>query len=63
MKMKPFRCENRIYKMPEKHCAFCKHCIDFYYDYTHGPYLFICEKDGQGYENCNQFEEEDGETE
>ena len=25
------------------HCVFCKYCTDMFYDYTNGPYLFMCE--------------------
>lgn len=25
-------------------CPVCKHCTDIYWDYTNGPYMFICSK-------------------
>ncbi len=39
-------------------CIFCKHCSDVFIDYVRGPYLFACEKGGEDYKTCNQFEEE-----
>ena len=39
----------KVYKCKEyevvahKHsCFFCKNCTDIFYDYTHGPYMFLC---------------------
>ena len=29
--------------MPKHHCLFCQHCTDWFYDYTNGPYAFICD--------------------
>lgn len=29
--------------LPEKHCVFCTHCTDVYWDFTNGPYLCFCE--------------------
>jgi hypothetical protein len=41
---KHFECENgKTYAFPKTHCVFCKHCADIFYDYTYGPYMFICE--------------------
>jgi hypothetical protein len=28
---------------PKKHCLFCAHCTDWFWDYTSGPYAYICE--------------------
>jgi len=33
---------------PDKSCAFCKHCNDLFYDYTSGPYMFLCDEDQNG---------------
>lgn len=44
VKTKNFHCENgAIYSAPEKCGLFCKHCTDIVYDYTHGPYMLMCE--------------------
>ena len=29
--------------LPINACVFCKHCSDFFYDYTNGPYLIACD--------------------
>lgn len=34
-----------VYKFPTTHCVFCKHCKDLFWDYTNGPYMFMCDKD------------------
>ena len=39
------------YKCPSKCCLFCKYCTDIFVDYTHGPYMIICEKF-----NVNQYD-------
>lgn len=50
------------YWCPEKSCVFCNHCSDVYYDYSHGPYGFACDKhDGDAVSegcrgNCKDFE-------
>jgi hypothetical protein len=34
---------------PVNSCVFCDHCTDIYYDYSNGPYMFVCELDeGKG---------------
>ena len=30
-------------QLPDNACVFCKGCSDFFYDYTNGPYLILCE--------------------
>lgn len=46
-------------QLPDKCCAFCKHCPDFFYDYTNGPYLFCCDLDlePRKWETCTSFED------
>ena len=40
---KLFECENgKTYEAHKRSCLFCKHCTDIFYDYTNGPYMFIC---------------------
>ena len=56
--MKDFECANgRVYKFPENHCAFCEHCRDIIYDYTNGPYCFLCHFGGD-FKTCGKFKEE-----
>lgn len=58
--IKPFKCENgKNYIFPEEHCVFCKYCTDIFWDYTNGPYMFICDVDGGKYTTCGKFEEEE----
>lgn len=41
---KQFECRSgKVYLFPKTHCVFCKHCTNMFYDYTNGPYIFICE--------------------
>lgn len=50
-----------------KSCFFCDHCKDIFWDYSNGPYLFLCdEKFGENdvirkglSGNCNSFKEGD----
>lgn len=59
LEKKVFTCENgRRYLFPARHCAFCKHCTDIFYDYTHGPYMFICDLGKDDFRTCGKFEEE-----
>lgn len=30
---------------PKGGCIFCKHCTDFFWDFTNGPYMFLCSLD------------------
>ena len=41
---KTYECE--YYKVTaHKHsCFFCEYCTDVWWDYTHGPYMWHCEK-------------------
>ena len=52
----------------DKDCIFCKHC-DTLWDYTNGPYVFLCRKDRTECSEaktpeehtCELFEEDEGE--
>lgn len=45
--------------MPERSCVFCEHCLSVFWDYTHGVYMCICEKELYGLDGkCDSFEEE-----
>lgn len=57
--MKKFKCENgNIYKFPNRHCAFCENCEAIIYDYTHGPYMFLCNLGLGDYKTCKKFKKE-----
>ena len=53
-----------------KNCLICKHCTDIFWDYTHGPYMTVCENSCNGEGDlseetnlgteCDLFELEDG---
>ena len=66
--MREFFCSNgKIYGLPDKCCAFCANCTDIYYDYTNGPYWFLCKGNHQKEPlqltvNCRFFINEDGDT-
>ena len=57
--MRIFKCENGFeYKCSDTACVFCDHCTDIFYDYTHGPYLLLCELHDQALNNgsgCEHF--------
>lgn len=55
--LKKYECEYYTCMAPCNHCLFCKHCTDVFFDYSNGPYLFICEL-GKNYGECVDFEEE-----
>lgn len=61
--MRDFKaCTGITYIAPDDCCLFCKHCTDIFLDYTHGPYLMLCEKreDQEKYYQggCPDFNEE-----
>lgn len=43
--MRIYDCEHYIAYVPETSCFFCDHCTDILFDYTHGPYAFVCDID------------------
>jgi len=60
--MKVFECEYYTVRAHKHSCFFCSHCTDIFYDYTNGPYLFICDI-GRDIETafkgqCNKFEDD-----
>lgn len=57
--MKIYRCDNgKYYGGPQKSYIFCRHCTDVFWDYTNGPYMFICELELEPHEDCNDFEDD-----
>ena len=34
-----------VYTLPNT-CYFCKYLTDIWWDYSNGPYMFLCEKSG-----------------
>ena len=52
------------YLLPDKCCAFCSHCSDIFYDYTNGPYIFLCTKDNDttAWNTCADFDDIEGDN-
>ena len=51
-----------VYYLPDTYCVFCKHCTDYIYDDTNGPYCCLCElglvQEETEYEfKCDTFED------
>lgn len=40
-----YECEYYSVKAPPTCCLFCMFCSDIFFDYTNGPYMFICDID------------------
>ena len=64
--MRDFIIENPLgvitFPMPNKHCVFCSHCSDVFYDYSHGPYMCLCTKDNDtSMGHCTDFDDIEGE--
>jgi hypothetical protein len=59
--MKEYKCEYYSVQVAENSCFFCQHCTDIFFDYTNGPYMFICDEDAdtmKGYDGqCKLFKE------
>lgn len=55
--LRRYDCDEYTVLMPEKHCVFCKHCTDIFYDWN-GPYLFVCKLGNGDYEDCEHFDED-----
>lgn len=57
-----FRGPSYTVKAHPKSCFFCQHLTDIFYDYTNGPYGFVCNLEGDietGMRGvCQGFEEE-----
>ena len=50
--------------LPDKCCAFCSHCSDVFYDYSNGPYLYLCTKDNDTnqWNTCTDFDDIEGDN-
>lgn len=62
---KEFKGEGYTVLAHPRSCFFCRHCTDIFYDYTNGPYMFICDIDSTSAQiesglrgECGDFEEE-----
>lgn len=43
--LREYECEYYKLAAHPRSCFFCQHCIDIFFDYTNGPYMFICDAD------------------
>ena len=41
--LRKYECEFYTTMVPPRHCLFCKHNTDVIWDYTNGPYMFVCD--------------------
>lgn len=42
--LKEFQCMNgKTYYAHKNSCLFCNHCSDIIFDFTNGPYMFMCD--------------------
>lgn len=55
-KVRPYQCDLHVFAMPPKHCVFCKHCTDVFYD-SNAPYMCFCELNIENNEDCSKFED------
>lgn len=55
-----YSCEYYECDAPDNCCLFCRHCTDVFWDYTHGPYLFLGDAPGCNgdWKSCGSFEPE-----
>lgn len=51
--MKEYKCEYYSVQKAENSCFFCQHCTDIFFDYTNGPYMFICDEDADTIKGCD----------
>ena len=60
--MRRYECEFYSVDAPARSCLFCEHCTDVFWDYTNGPYMFLCDVNADveaAFANrCGSFEEE-----
>ena len=57
---RPNNCGFVGWEVPAKCCCFCEHCNDIFWDFTNGPYMFLCdlEKDYDNEKGCDFFEQD-----
>lgn len=41
--LRVYECEYYSVKAPSTCCLFCAFCSDVFFDYTNGPYMFLCD--------------------
>lgn len=60
--MREYKCKYLTVVVPARSCLFCGNCTDVIWDYTNGPYMFLCDIGKDTREgaagNCRLFTEE-----
>ncbi len=60
--MRRYECEYYSVDAPARSCLFCEHCTDVFWDYTNGPYMFLCDANADVEaalaNRCGSFKEE-----
>ena len=60
--MREYRCDYYSVMAPSTSCLFCKSCTDVFWDFTNGPYMFLCDAEGDTNKGavgeCELFSEE-----
>lgn len=41
--VREYECDYYTVTAPAKSCLFCDHCTDIIWDFSHGPYAFMCD--------------------
>lgn len=58
-----YECEYYKVKAHPRSCFFCYNCTEIFFDYTNGPYMFICDVKCDTHDGllglCKQFSEMD----
>ena len=61
--MRLYECEFYRVMAPARSCLFCEHCMDVFWDYTNGPYMFFCDAGDDTTDGamgrCDEFREEE----
>ena len=60
--MRRYECEYYSVDAPARSCLFSAHCTDVFWDYSNGPYMFLCDADADvergAVGECSVFAEE-----
>ena len=51
--MREYECEFYKVLAPAKSCLFCDYCTDVFWDFSNGPYAFLCTADSMLVWNCD----------
>jgi len=62
IEFKDYECEYYKIRAPKTSCFFCRYCTDIFFDFTNGPYMLMCDKGKEPYDDgvfgkCDGFDE------